>query len=278
MKSQINLLRQLQELVLIREEHHKTGDGRQLDALNDQIDELKSKLTPQVAGIYERLYKRSLIVMSAMTDGNCAVCGMQVPIAQAQQVRLAQHLVTCSSCGRILFADEDGVVRPKSPVPPNRDDVKTGISRFSDEALMLPDMAAKTRQDAIASLAALLEKGKFVSDAQAFTAAALAREEILTTAMEGSNIAFPHVRGVEGGGLSFAVGVSREGIDWDGENKVNIVVLSAIPVAVSAFYLRLLADLVHSFKKGDAFAAMLEAESPAAMWKTLSKVTRSFVK
>ncbi len=277
MKTQINILRQLQELVLIREEHHKTGDGSQLDALNDQIDDLKGKLSPQVAGIYERLYKRSLIVMSAMTDGNCAVCGMQVPIAQAQQVRLAQHLVTCSSCGRILFSTDAEGVRNITEKP-DRDDVRTGVSRFSAECLMCPDMKAATPQDAIAELAGLMQSGRFVSNAEALTAAAMGREAILTTAMEGSRIAFPHVRGVEGGGLTFSVGVSREGIDWDGENKVNIVILSAIPVAVSAFYLRLLADLAHSFRKGDAFDAMLAADSPAAMWKTLVKATRAFVK
>lgn len=277
MKTQINTLRQLQELVLIREEHHKTGDGSQLEALNDQIDELKSKLTPQVAGVYERLYKRSLIVMSAMTDGNCAVCGMQVPIAQAQQVRLAQHLVTCSSCGRILFADDEDGVRNITEKP-DRDDIRTGVSRFSAECLMCPGMKATTPQDAIAELAQLMQDGHFISNAEALTTAAMGREAILTTAMEGSNIAFPHVRGVEGGGLTFAVGVSRAGIDWDGTTTANIIVLSAIPVAVSAFYLRLLADLVHSFKKGDAFDSLMSADSPATMWKTLVKVTRAFVK
>ena len=108
MKSQINTLRQLQELVLTRDEHNQTGDGSHLDALNDSIAALQEKLEPQIAGVYDRLYKKNHIVISAMTNNCCAVCGMQVPIAQVQQVRLGQHLVTCSSCGRILFAaDED---------------------------------------------------------------------------------------------------------------------------------------------------------------------------
>ena len=93
MKSQINALRQLQELVLTRDEHHQTGDGSHLDALNDSIDILQQKLEPQIAGLYERLYKKSHIVISAMTNKCCSVCGMQVPIAQGQQVRpLIQQL------------------------------------------------------------------------------------------------------------------------------------------------------------------------------------------
>ena len=57
MKSQINTLRQLQELVLTRDEHHQTGDGSHLDSLNDAIAELQDKLDPQVAAMYQRLYK-----------------------------------------------------------------------------------------------------------------------------------------------------------------------------------------------------------------------------
>lgn len=152
MKSQINILRQLQELVLTRDEHHQTGDGSHLDALNDSIDVLQQKLEPQVASVYGRLYKKNHIVISAMTNGCCAVCGMQVPIAQGQQVRLAQHLVTCSSCGRILFAADEDAAKNVSE-PQDRDNPKTGISRFSAEELMVVDLDVATREEAIDRLA-----------------------------------------------------------------------------------------------------------------------------
>ena len=274
MKSQINILRQLQELVLTRDEHHQTGDGSHLDSLNDSIDALQQKLEPQVAGLYERLYKKNHIVISAMSNNCCAVCGMQVPIAQGQQVRLAQHLVTCSSCGRILFADEDAVVNVSEA--PDRDNPKTGISRFSAEELMLVDLGDGTREDAIAKLAKAMEDHKFISNADNLIAAAMERESVLSTAMEGG-IAFPHVRGVEGGGLTLAMGVSKKGVDWDGE-KVNIVFLSAIPVAVSAFYLRLMSGLTQAFSKDANRKALLEAKDAAALWKALQKATRQTVR
>lgn len=275
MKSQINTLRQLQELVLTRDEHNQTGDGSHLDALNDAIDALQQKLSPQVAGLYGRLYKKSHIVISAMVNNCCAVCGMQVPIAQGQQVRLCQHLVTCSSCGRILFAtDEDAVVNTSEA--PDRDNPKTGISRFSAEELMVCDLGAATREQAIAKLALAMEGHGFISSAENLVTAALERESVLSTAMEGG-LAFPHVRGVEGGGLTLAMGVSQEGIDWDGE-KVNMVFLSAIPVAVSAFYLRLMAGLAQSFAKEANRKAVLEAKDAASLWKALQKATRTTVK
>ena len=274
MKSQINILRQLQELVLTRDEHHQTGDGSHLDSLNDSIDALQQKLDPQVAGLYDRLYKKNHIVISAMSNNCCAVCGMQVPIAQGQQVRLAQHLVTCSSCGRILFADDEAVVNVSEA--PDRDNPKTGISRFSAEELMLVDLGDGTREDAIAKLAQAMEDHKFISNADNLVTAAMERESVLSTAMEGG-LAFPHVRGVEGGGLTLAMGVSKKGVDWDGE-KVNIVFLSAIPVAVSAFYLRLMAGLTQAFSKESNRKALLEAKDAAALWKALQKATRQTVR
>ena len=275
MKSQINTLRQLQELVLTRDEHNQTGDGSHLDALNDSIDAIQRRLDPQVAGLYSRLYAKSHIVMSAMTNNCCAVCGMQVPIAQGQQVRLGQHLVTCSSCGRILFAaDEDSVVNTSEA--PDRDNPKTGISRFSAEELMVCDLGPVTREQAIERLASAMQEHGFISSSENLVAAALEREGVLSTAMEGG-LAFPHVRGVEGGGLTMAVGISKEGVDWDGE-KVHAVFLSAIPVAVSAFYLRLMAGIAKSFAKESALKALMDAKDSAALWKALQKSTRAAVK
>ena len=275
MKSQINTLRQLQELVLTRDEHNQTGDGSHLDALNDSIDAIQAKLEPQVAGIYSRLYKKSHIVISAMTNNCCAVCGMQVPKAQAQQVLLGQHLVTCSSCGRILFATGDDSVLNTSEAP-DRDNPKTGISRFSAEELMVTGLGACTREQAIAKLALAMEQHGFISSAENLTTAALEREGVLSTAMDGG-LAFPHVRGVEGGGLTLAIGVSKEGIDWNGET-VNIVFLSAIPVAVSAFYLRLMGGLAQSFAKGANRDAAIAAADAASLWKAVQRATRGTVK
>jgi PTS system fructose-specific IIA component/PTS system nitrogen regulatory IIA component len=200
---------------------------------------------------------------------------MQVPIAQGQQVRIAQHLVTCSSCGRILFASDGDAPRNVAEAP-DRDNPKTGISRFSAEELMLVDLQADTREGAIVALAKAMEDNKFIANADNLVSQALERESILSTAI-GDGVAFPHVRGVEGGGLTLAMGISKNGIDWDGE-KVNIVCLSAIPVAVSAFYLRLMSGLTQAFSKEPNRNALLTATDRASLWKALQKATRTTVK
>ena len=278
MKSQINLLNQLQELVLTRDEHHQTGDGSHMDALSDSIDALVAKLDPKPKALYERLYKKDHIVMSPMSNGCCAVCGMKLPISQAQQVRLAKEIQTCSSCGRMLFNAEEDAPKYTGGKPARGEPRKTGISRFSAEELMIASLAATTPQEAVAELAQAMSNNRFVSNPEALVKSAMDREQVLSTAM-GDGLAFPHVRGVEGGGLTLALGLSEKGIVWDSDGtKVHIVVFSVIPVAVSAFYLRLVAMLCETFKKKENLALVKGAKNSAELWKNLVKATRYSVR
>ena len=278
MKNQINLLNQLQELVLTRDEHHQMGDGSHTDALSDSIDALAGKLDPQPKALYDRLYKKDHIVMSPMTNGCCAVCGMRLPISQVQQVRLAKTIQTCSSCGRMLFNAEEDAPKYIGGKPARGEPRKTGISRFSAEELMIAKLSASTPEEAIAELAKAMSDNKFISNPEALVAAAMDREQILSTAM-GEGLAFPHVRGVEGGGLTLALGISEKGIKWDGDGTVvNVVVFSVIPVAVSAFYLRLVSNLCESFKKNENLALVKGSNDSAELWKNLVKATRYAVK
>ena len=164
MKSQINLLNQIQELVLARDEHHQTGDGSRMDALDESIDALTSKLEPQPRALFQRLYKRDHVVMTPMVNGCCAVCGMKLPISQVQQVRLAKTLQTCSSCGRMLFNEEDDAPRSVAEKPARGEPRKTGINRFSAEELVIADLKATTPAEAVRELADAMDANKFVSN------------------------------------------------------------------------------------------------------------------
>ena len=275
MKSQINLLRQLQDLILTREEHLQTGDGSRLDMLGRSISSMEEQLCPQLKALYEKLSKRNKIVIASMSNGCCCACGMHVPTAQVQQVRMAKHLVTCTGCGKILFADDE--CAHLNPGEKNdSEELKKGISRFSAAELMLPHMKAADMPGAIEELAKLMDANGFITNADALIAAAMDREAILSTAI-GNKIAFPHVRGVEGGGLAFAMGTSESGIDWNGET-VNIVFLSAIPVAVSPYYLKLMSWLTQAVTKKDNLDILVGSDNPEMLWKTLVKATRYSIK
>ena len=143
---------------------------------------------------------------------------------------------------------------------------------------MVPDLKAETGAEAIAELAAIMEQKGFVSGVDKLVQTALEREAILSTAME-NGLAFPHVRGVEGGGLTLALGVSKKGVKFDDAGSVvNIVFFITIPTAVSAFYLRLMSGLTETFLKEQNREAILLAETPEQLWKALTKATRYSIK
>jgi len=277
MQSLINHLNQLQELLLIRDEHRTTGDGRHMDRLNDSIDQLTDRLPPEVKSHYQRLYKKDHIVMAPMHNGCCAICGMRMPISQVQGVRLCKQIQNCPSCARILFEESDAP-RWVGEKPSRTEPRKSGISRFTAESLMVASLNATTAAGAIEELAKVMEEKCFVSGADKLIQSAMEREAVLSTAME-NGLAFPHVRGVEGGGLTLALGISKTGIDWDDTGTpINIVFFITIPTAVSAFYLRLMSGLTETFLKEQNRLALLAAETPAQLWKALTKATRYSIK
>ena len=123
-----------------------------------------------------------------------------------------------------------------------------------------------------------MTENRFVSNPEALVKSAMEREHVLSTAM-GDELAFPHVRGVEGGGLTLALGISKDGIVWDSDGtKVHVVVFSVIPVAVSAFYLRLVAMLCETFKKKENLDVIKKAKTSAELWKSIVKATRYSVR
>lgn len=279
MRSTINHLIQLQELILIRDEQKSIrGPGADMSAINSSIDAMTESLDAEVKMNFNRLYKKDHIVMAPMNDGSCSMCGMHLAISQVQAVKLCRNLIPCPSCARTMY-DPSGakwVAERKSRANSER---KAGIARFSSPDLMLPDLRGTTPAEIIAELTENLQKALFVDDAAKLTDAAVARENILGTGI-GHGMAFPHVRGIEGGGLSLAFGVSKKGVVFGGISDVpaHFIFFSTIPTAVSAFYLRLLAGLSESFIKEANRKTALESKTPEELWKALTKATRYTVK
>ena len=279
MNRQLDTLRRIQDLTLTRAECMARGDTVHADALTQEIEALVAKLDPRMRALYARLSATKPLFMAAMHNGNCSGCGMIVPVAAAKMVRLAEHPVTCATCGRLLYDNVGAVASSREKAEATSEEVskEKGLSRFSCEALMIPKLTAKTPQEAIGILAQALASNGYVTNGDELARLALERESLLSTRM-GDGTAVPHVRGVEGGSLAFALGVSKKGIVWDdtGE-RVNFVVLSAIPSAGSAFFLKLMTDLMGAFRRKASRAALLDAADPAALWQQLDRATRRVI-
>lgn len=279
MRSIVNHLNQIQELILVRDEQRALkGSAADFSVLNNSIETMVDSLDGEAKSIFQRLFRKDHIVMAPMNNGSCAVCGMHLAIAQIQAVKLCQQLITCPSCARIIY-DPSGAKWVGQPTSRSSSEPKVGVARFSSPDLMIPELAGTTPAEIIEEFAQTLQKAQFVDDAAKLAETAIARETMLGTGI-GHELAFPHARGIEGGGLALVFGVSRKGVKFQGfaDTPAKLIFFCTIPTAVSAFYLRLLASLTDAFVKEPNRKAALKAESPVELWKVLTKATRKTLK
>jgi mannitol/fructose-specific phosphotransferase system IIA component (Ntr-type) len=274
----VNHLVQLQELVLIRDETKIATAGKDLERLDRSIDGMTGELPQETRVMFEKLYNKDHTVIVSVSEGICAACGLRLPISLVQAVKLAKSILHCPSCARFLYF-APSLPKRLGAASRRSDPPKLGIARFSAEALMLPRLKAQTAPESIHELAGLMQSAGFVDDAGKLAQEAIRREEIMSTAVE-HGLAFPHVRRVEGGGLTLALGISPKGIRFSagGKSLTRIVFFLLIPTAASAFYLKLLAGLAETFADAEQRQSLLKPEAPKELWKALVKATRATVK
>lgn len=273
-----NHVLQLQELTMIRDEQKVARGGRHLEQLDAAIKTMASQLPPDVHAMFSKLHRKDRVVVAPITADNCSLCAMRLPTSLVQSVRQGAEIKCCPNCARLLYQPEDAPRRLSERVR-RSEPRKVGIQRFSSHTLMVPGVAATDRDGVIAELAGQMEAEGFVDRADRLVEEALRREAIVSTAVD-HGVSFPHVRGVEGGGLALAVGTNRKGLRFDPDNKklTHIVFLMVIPTAANAFYLKLLAGLAETLTDAEKRKALVEAKTQDELWKALCKITRATIK
>jgi mannitol/fructose-specific phosphotransferase system IIA component (Ntr-type) len=203
---------------------------------------------------------------------------MSIPVSLIYDVRACKQLYQCTNCARLLYYPE---TRTKGIGRQHRrtDARKTGITRFSSISLMLPHTEATEQEEIIKVLCEMIEQNGFVDNSKELFKEALKREAIINTAVD-NGLAFPHVRGIEGGGLTLALATSAKGIQFDptSKNKTHIIFFMVIPTAASVFYLRLVSGLVQSFMSKENRDTLLAAETQDDLWTALVKTTKAKIK
>jgi PTS system nitrogen regulatory IIA component len=144
---------------------------------------------------------------------------------------------------------------------------------------MMVSLKGTTPEEVLDEMCRRMADEGFVNDGDHLLDLALQREAIISTAVD-NGLAFPHVRGVEGGGLSMIVGIHRKGIKFGGPGRTltRIFFFMVIPTATSAFYLKLLSGLSRTFREKEAREALLAATSDEELWKALIKSTKKMIK
>lgn len=274
----VNHLIQLQELMLIRDEEKVTMSLPRLEQMDLSIKDMTGKLPTETRVFFEKLHKKDHVVIVPVSDGICAGCGMKLPISLVQAVRLGREIHGCPNCAKMLFFPESAPRWVGKP-PRRSEPRKVGISRFSSHTLMIPKLESEDMEGIIRELAYKMEYEGFVDKADRLVESALRREAILSTAVDHC-LAFPHVRNVEGGGLTLAMGITAKPVKWSGnaEPVTRLVFFTAIPTAASAFYLKLLAGLMEALMKPESRKAIFAEKDADKLWKALCKVTRTTIK
>lgn len=275
----VNMLVQLQELSLVRSEQDASMSNKHLSQLDNSIQSLLNSIPEDTRALFQRIEKKDVLAIVPISHNVCSGCGLTLPVSLVYAVRAGEKLYQCTNCARILYYPEVRPRRISRKIPGRSEPRRTGIARFSSLSLMVPHLQSTDRDKVIEELAMKMEVERFVDNGTKLVDEALEREAIMSTAME-HGIAFPHVRGVEGGGLTLALGINRKGIKFDSEERTltHIVFFIVIPTAASVFYLRLLSGLTQTFVKKDAREKLIAAKTPEELWQVLVKATRATIK
>jgi len=275
----INQLIQLQELIVARMQTRAAQSRAPLEALDRSIALLGSDLPHPVKAHMNRLLQKHPEAVVPIIDGHCTGCGIQLTKSLINDVLRAEELHRCSHCARYLYYPSEVVARERASRVYGEKQ-KIGIARFSAPSLMVAPLAGNTPEEVLREMCLRLQQESFIVSAEQLLDLALQREAIVSTALHGG-LAFPHVRGVEGGGLTLTLGIHRQGIHFGGPGRMltRIFFFMVIPTATSAFYLKLLSGLSQTFREKDAREALLAAaDDPKELWKILVHQTRKTVK
>ncbi len=267
---------QLQDLVAARAQQQAAQPRKKLEQLDLNIQTLSKELPDELRSHFNRLIQKNIEALAPITATHCSGCGFALTKTMVNHINGGVgELSRCPNCTRILYAPDVPLTR-NSPRRRWGDPVKRGIERFSAPELMLHKLKGSTDEEVLVEICQNMCNEGYVEEWEDLHEAAMRREGIVSTAVGGA-MAFPHIRGVEGGGLTLSLGISKKGIDFGGTSKTKIFFYMVIPTAASAFYLKLLSGLTQSFGTAAAREPLLKAKSREDLWEALVKGTRKMV-
>ena len=277
--SVINTLVQLQELSLAQSEHEAAMSKEYLPQLNESIKSLLGSLPVDISTLFQKIQKRDPVAIAQISNNVCSGCGLSLPVSLVYAVRAAEKIYQCTNCARILYYPDVLLRRMNKKYSGRFEPRRVGIARFSHPTLMIPKLKASERDQAIAELARKMTDEGFADNADKLAEKAIERDVSISTAFE-HGLAFPHVRGVEGGGLVMALGISHKGIRWNQSERAlsHILFFMIIPTAASVFYQKLFSGLLQTFYKKKERDKLLAAQTPDDLWGVLVKATHNTIK
>jgi mannitol/fructose-specific phosphotransferase system IIA component (Ntr-type) len=146
------------------------------------------------------------------------------------------------------------------------------LAQFTEPKLLVPRLLSRHRKSAIIELSRRLENVGRIENADAFGDAALDHEAVASAVFDG--VTFPLARGLAVQKLSFAAGLSQQGIRWGSGRSpvVHTVVLFAVPLLETRIYLSLVFTFSSFIKDEMAFTAFTRATQPEEMFAVFEAI------
>jgi Kef-type K+ transport system membrane component KefB/mannitol/fructose-specific phosphotransferase system IIA component (Ntr-type) len=135
------------------------------------------------------------------------------------------------------------------------------LSDYLQPRTFVPALTATTREEAIRGLASAAAAGTRL-EPEAVQEAVLLREQLMSTGM-GNGLAIPHARVDSLTSPVLALGISRDGIDFDAPDgePAHLVFLILTPVQDNSAQIEILADLARVFKNPEARRRALQVSN-----------------
>jgi mannitol/fructose-specific phosphotransferase system IIA component (Ntr-type) len=133
-------------------------------------------------------------------------------------------------------------------------------------------LQTRDKDEALREICRILTTSESIKDSAELEKAVFERERIMSTSI-GLGIAIPHVRLKSVTDMTMAVGVIKEGIDYDAfdDLPVNIVIMIAAPEGSHREYLSVLARLALLLKNSSLRNGILNAKSPEEIYDILKE-------
>jgi len=133
-------------------------------------------------------------------------------------------------------------------------------------------LEAKDKKTLLGQLAEVLSRSVPGLKRETLMEVLLAREAIMSTGI-GLGIAVPHARLKSVERPALAVGVSRQGVDYDSldDKPVHIVVMIVVPAESQKQYLRILARVTLLLKNAKLRGRLLEGKDTDEIYRILSE-------
>lgn len=155
-----------------------------------------------------------------------------------------------------------------------RKDCSGGISMLINEKLILLDMDAKDKVDAIHQLTVVAQQGGKLSSLEEFTASVLEREKSFSTGV-GNGIAIPHGKSKDVKEVMIVFGKARKGIEWDSYDghPVNMIFLLGVPAEnINNIHLTILSQLSRKLMEDDFIEHLQNANTAQEILQVLHAI------